>query len=177
MADKEFDFTIIDELGILSTSPKGWSKELNLISWNGREPKYDIRDWAPDHGKMSKGITLTEEEMKRLVDSFAQSSSSGELNKANIEKSMKQQKHQIISVDELINSWDKYTNSAPDTIREYLLSSHLNKANENTLIVILKKGDAFNKLSDQKNKEDLKDFISRLLGERINIELLESSWL
>ena len=44
MADKEFDFTIVDELGVLSTSPKGWTKELNLISWNGREPKYDIRD-------------------------------------------------------------------------------------------------------------------------------------
>lgn len=42
MADKEFDFTIVDELGVLSTSPKGWTKELNLISWNGREPKYDM---------------------------------------------------------------------------------------------------------------------------------------
>ena len=70
MADKEFDFTIVDELGVLSTSPKGWTKELNLISWNGREPKYDIRDWAPEHAKMGKGVTLSEQEigaLKRLL--------------------------------------------------------------------------------------------------------------
>ena len=69
MADnKEFDFTIVDEIGILSTSTKGWTKELNLISWNGREPKYDIRDWAPEHEKMGKGVTLSEEEMKSLKE-------------------------------------------------------------------------------------------------------------
>lgn len=66
MDDKEFDFTIVDELGVLSASPKGWTKELNLISWNGREPKYDIRDWAPEHAKMGKGVTLSEEEMGAL---------------------------------------------------------------------------------------------------------------
>ena len=66
MADKEFDFTIVDELGVLSTSPKGWTKELNLISWNGSEPKYDIRDWAPEHAKMGKGVTLSEEEIGAL---------------------------------------------------------------------------------------------------------------
>ena len=66
MADKEFDFTIVEEIGVLSTSPKGWRKELNLISWNNRAPKYDIRDWAPNHEKMGKGITLSEEEAENL---------------------------------------------------------------------------------------------------------------
>ena len=66
MADKEIEFTIVDELGVLSTSSKGWTKELNLVSWNGRDPKYDLRDWAPDHEKMGKGITLTEEELSEL---------------------------------------------------------------------------------------------------------------
>ena len=66
MADKEFDLTIVDESGVLSTSLKGWTKELNLISWNGREPKYDIRDWAPEHAKMGKGVTLSEEEIGAL---------------------------------------------------------------------------------------------------------------
>lgn len=51
MVDKEFDFTIVDEIGILSISSKGWTKEINLISWNGRDPKYDIRDWAPEYEK------------------------------------------------------------------------------------------------------------------------------
>ena len=68
MADVSFDYTIVDELGILSTSTKGWNKELNLISWNGREPKYDIRDWSPDHEKMGKGVTLSEEEVMALKD-------------------------------------------------------------------------------------------------------------
>ncbi len=63
---KEFDFTIVDELGVLSTSSKGWTKELNLISWNSREPKYDIRDWAPEHAKMGKGVTLSAEELGEL---------------------------------------------------------------------------------------------------------------
>ncbi len=59
-------YDIIEEIGIISENAKGWRKELNLISWNGAAPKYDIRDWAPEHEKMGKGITLTEEEMKSL---------------------------------------------------------------------------------------------------------------
>ncbi|AYO30225.1 hypothetical protein D2962_05975 [Biomaibacter acetigenes] len=68
MPDKEIKFEIIQNLGILSTSPKGWRKEINLISWDGREPKYDIRDWDPEHKRMSKGITLTTEELKKLKE-------------------------------------------------------------------------------------------------------------
>ncbi|WP_026569317.1 YdbC family protein [Sediminibacillus sp. JSM 1682029] len=60
------DYEIIETIGVISESPKGWKKELNLVSWNGREPKYDIRDWAPDHEKMGKGITLTKEEAENL---------------------------------------------------------------------------------------------------------------
>ncbi|GEL07073.1 YdbC family protein [Salisediminibacterium halotolerans] len=60
------DYEIVKHIGVLSESPKGWKKELNLVSWNKREPKYDIRDWAPDHEKMGKGITLSEEELKAL---------------------------------------------------------------------------------------------------------------
>ena len=62
----QLKYEIIKTIGVLSESPKGWTKELNLISWNEREPKYDIRDWSPDHGKMGKGITLTEEELIKL---------------------------------------------------------------------------------------------------------------
>lgn len=53
---------------MLSENNKGWTKELNLISWNDREPKYDLRDWSPDHEKMGKGITLNAEELKKLRD-------------------------------------------------------------------------------------------------------------
>ena len=66
MPKEDFSYEIKQEIGILSTSPKGWTKELNLVSWNGKAPKYDIRDWSPDHEKMGKGITLSNEEVKEL---------------------------------------------------------------------------------------------------------------
>lgn len=66
MAD--FQYEIVEELGVLSTSAKGWTKELNKISWNGGAPKYDIRDWAPEHEKMGKGVTLNEEEFAALKE-------------------------------------------------------------------------------------------------------------
>ncbi|MBT7191067.1 MAG: hypothetical protein HN916_12830 [Anaerolineae bacterium] len=62
----EIKYEIIKTIGILSTSAKGWTKELNLISWNDRAPKYDLRDWAPEHQKMGRGVTLSEEELKAL---------------------------------------------------------------------------------------------------------------
>ncbi|WP_455932010.1 YdbC family protein [Parvimonas micra] len=64
----ELKFEITEELGILSENEKGWRKELNLVSWNEREPKYDIRDWNPSHERMSKGITLTKEEAQVLYE-------------------------------------------------------------------------------------------------------------
>ena len=66
MADIKFD--IVEEIGVLSENANGWRKELNKISWNGAAPKYDIRDWAPDHEKMGKGVTLTEEEAAKLKE-------------------------------------------------------------------------------------------------------------
>lgn len=62
----DFSFEIVEELGIISTGSKGWNKELNLVSYNGREPKFDIREWSPDHTKMGKGVTLSDEEAKTL---------------------------------------------------------------------------------------------------------------
>ncbi|MEH7503815.1 PC4/YdbC family ssDNA-binding protein [Neobacillus drentensis] len=64
----EIKFEIKETIGAISQSPKGWSKELNLISWNGKEPKYDLLERAPDHEKMGKGVTLTVEELKSLRD-------------------------------------------------------------------------------------------------------------
>ena len=65
MADIKYE--IIKHIGNLSESSRGWTKELNIISWNGGVPKLDIRDWAPEHDKMGKGITLTEEEAEKLA--------------------------------------------------------------------------------------------------------------
>ncbi len=62
----EISYKIIKKLGVLSESKNGWKKEINLISWNERSPKYDIREWSPDGEKMGKGVTLSEEEMTIL---------------------------------------------------------------------------------------------------------------
>ncbi|MBR0544664.1 MAG: YdbC family protein [Spirochaetia bacterium] len=65
MAD-EFSFQITEQLKVISTSKSGWTLELNKVSWGGRPAKYDLRSWAPDHQKMGKGITLTDEELEAL---------------------------------------------------------------------------------------------------------------
>ena len=64
----DINYEIVMQIGVLSQSGSGWTKEVNLISWNGRAPKYDIRDWAPGHQKMGRGVTLSREEMLALRD-------------------------------------------------------------------------------------------------------------
>ena len=64
----EFKFEITQSFGVISESSKGWTKELNLVSWNEREPKYDIREWSPDHQKMGRGATLSDTEIKKLKE-------------------------------------------------------------------------------------------------------------
>ena len=64
----EIKYEVIEHIGVLSESTKGWKKELNRISWNGAAPKYDIREWAPNREKVGKGVTLSEEEFVALKD-------------------------------------------------------------------------------------------------------------
>ena len=66
MADIKYE--IVKQIGVLSKSASGWAKELNLISWNDREAKYDIREWSPDREKMGKGVTLSKEEVLALKE-------------------------------------------------------------------------------------------------------------
>ena len=68
----EFKYEITERIAVLSESSKGWTKEFNLVSWNEKDPKFDIREWSPDGQKMSKGVTLTPEEaaiLKKALDS------------------------------------------------------------------------------------------------------------
>ncbi len=69
--NQDLKFEIINHIGVLSTSSSGWLLELNRVSWNGAEPKYDIRSWSPDHSKMGKGVTLTEEDIVSLAELLA----------------------------------------------------------------------------------------------------------
>jgi hypothetical protein len=66
MADIKYEIT--DELAVLSESARGWTKEVNMVSWNDRELKIDIREWSPEHERMGKGVTLSKEEARILRD-------------------------------------------------------------------------------------------------------------
>ncbi len=67
---KDIQYEIVREIAVLSKSDSGYTKEINLISWNGNEPKYDIRSFSPDREKCGKGITLTESEVKALLEAL-----------------------------------------------------------------------------------------------------------
>ena len=69
--DGDVNFEIVEEIAELSEQTKsGWRKELNLVSWNGKPAKFDIRDWDADHTKMGKGVTLSEDEARTLCDAL-----------------------------------------------------------------------------------------------------------
>ena len=68
MAKSEFKYEVTEKIGVLRENPRGWTKELNLLSWNEGKPKYDIREWSPDHTRMGKGVTLNDEEMDALKE-------------------------------------------------------------------------------------------------------------
>lgn len=67
---QEFNYEVTEEIAVLSTSAKGWTKEINKVSYNGANPKFDIRDWAPEREKMGKGVTLNEDEAKALMEAL-----------------------------------------------------------------------------------------------------------
>lgn len=66
----EFKFDIVEKIAVLGESSKGWTKELNKVSWNDKPAKYDIREWDPEHEKMGKGITLSDEEFEKLKEAL-----------------------------------------------------------------------------------------------------------
>ena len=72
MADNTVTFEIVEHIGnIAPTSENGWTRELNQVAWNGGNAKYDIREWSPEHDRMSRGITLTDAEMQSIVELLA----------------------------------------------------------------------------------------------------------
>ena len=66
----EIQYEIVNHLGVLRMNQNGWNRELNIVSWNGRQANFDLRDWTPDHNRMKKGITLTRDEMRKLCKMF-----------------------------------------------------------------------------------------------------------
>ena len=75
---KEIQYEIKKEIAVLSKSDSGYTKEINFISWNEKEPKYDIRSFSPDREKCGKGITLTESEAAALLEALQNELNSGD---------------------------------------------------------------------------------------------------
>ena len=71
--NRDFHFSIVRQVGVLAEAGKGWKKEVNLVSWNDRPAKLDIREWDENHVKMTRGITLNAEETSILRDLLADS--------------------------------------------------------------------------------------------------------
>ena len=69
----EVKFEIVERIGALDApNDNGWTREVNVVAWNGGAPKLDIREWAPDHSRMSRGITLTEQQGIRFAQLLVQ---------------------------------------------------------------------------------------------------------
>jgi len=66
-SNDEVYFDLMENIGVLTNKENGWTKEVNIVAWNGGRPKVDIRDWDPDHQRMTRGITLFEEEAEKLA--------------------------------------------------------------------------------------------------------------
>lgn len=160
---KDIKFEIVEEYGVLSESAKGWKKEFNRVSWNNDSPKYDIRSWAPDREKSGKGITLTEAELRSLIKIAEQVLS--------VKESPDGPK------DETGVLWRDVILAAPESIREHLIPSHLEKLNDDTVVITVKKGNAFSVLTDPENNKKLSDFVEKTMGRQYNVELVESAWI
>ena len=63
----EIRYEVVEHIGVLAEKSNGWNREINIVAWNGGKPKFDIRDWDENHERMTKGITLTEDEAKALT--------------------------------------------------------------------------------------------------------------
>ena len=64
---RDFEYEVVNSIGVLARYNSGWTKEINMVAWNGKDPKFDIRDWNPEHSQMSRGVTLYEDELKQLM--------------------------------------------------------------------------------------------------------------
>lgn len=72
VAEDSIVYDIKKKLGVISKSRNGWTKEINLVAWNGGEPRYELRSWSPDHTRMGKGIALNKEELGSLREILTQ---------------------------------------------------------------------------------------------------------
>ena len=111
--DRDVTFEIMEEIGIISTQDTGWTREINLVRWNGGVAKYDIRDWDPYHQRMSKGITLTEDEMRRMLNAMRRRRSNAR-NRRTVVRA-----ETVVSTEEVSDAWD----TKPDEELERAASS------------------------------------------------------
>ena len=90
---RDFEYEVVNSIGVLARYNSGWTKEINMVAWNGKDPKFDIRDWNPEHSQMSRGVTLYEDELKQLMGVmegyFAAQKRKGNYREGNRERAVK----------------------------------------------------------------------------------------
>lgn len=70
MSKKEIGFEIVENIAIIEEFGSGWTTEMNVVKWNGKEPKIDIRNWSADHTKCSRGLTFIPSDMDKIVKAW-----------------------------------------------------------------------------------------------------------
>ena len=138
--DRTISFEVKEHIGVVATYSSGWSKELNLIAWNGAAPKYDIRDWDETHTHMSKGVTLFEGEMQTLMDIYVQAKNrrifeeakkQREARAREIEEGRKAYAQRKAALDRAIAARDESAN-AGESLNKSEIEARLEGANEST---------------------------------------------
>lgn len=160
------NYVIKEHIGVISKIGKKWQTELTLVEWFGKEAKYDIRDWSPDYMKRSKGVTLTKDELKQLY----------ELLKGLFEAEDTHQVSEKCPIEQLYKKWDALVEHAPKKIAKLIACSGVDISPDKKVVVSIKKSN-FDELAQEANRQLLTDFVSEIVGERVKVEIVGSSWL
>ncbi len=158
------NYEIQKQFGVLSESSKGWQKEVNLVAWYGKEAKYDIRDWSPEHDKMGKGVSLSLDEMRQLYTILQKVFGNAEM------EASTDIPH--CGISDLDKKWDSIVDAAPVSIKKYLDKSVITTLSEDTVVINLKKG-CFDNLVKAENNQVLKVYVSKVVGKVVKVELTE----
>ena len=115
--DDEIECEIIETYGIFSQGSRNWNKEVNLVSWNGRPAKLDIRNWQRDHEKCGKGITITREEAEelfKLLNKILKAKPKGEKSRQEAKAKAKKKPEPPITLEPFYDELELVFGAAPD---------------------------------------------------------------
>jgi hypothetical protein len=126
MPNERISFEICQHIGVISKRTSGWTKELNIVSWSGNTPKFDLRDWSEDHEHMSRGVTLFADEIRNLVDVYLKYQNQKTVDDAKAERAERRERYE--NSRRVFNSSEQ--NSEEDEAVENMLNEKLGSAED-----------------------------------------------